>query len=278
MKTIYPRLQIVLISLSGIFLFTFLYLDTFKWMYERFTEAESYYSHGFLVPFIAGYLIYTKRHEIKSLPIEYSYWGLLILSIALFIHFLSVLSHVYFISGFSILIFVFGIYLFLVGPRITKIFSPGLFYLIFMFPLPLLVIQNISLPLKFFVTHASVGFTNLIGIPVVQTGFLLNLSDGVMIIGNPCSGLRSIFSFLALGTVFVVVGDHFLTLKKVTFLLLCIPIALLSNLIRVVFLIITGSLIGVQNATEGSFYHDFSGYAVFLLGLIIMNIFWKALK
>ena len=252
-------------------------MQTFRWMFERFTASESYYSHGFLVPFVAGYFIYTKRQEIRSLAIEYSYVGLFIIAAALLIHFGTVLIHVYFISGFSILMLMFGVCLFLFGGEITKIISPALIYLFFMFPLPLLVIQNISLPLKSFVTSAAVGFTSLLGVQAVKVGFFINLPDGVLVIGNPCSGLRSIFSFLALGAVFVMISQ-LATLRKMIFLLLCVPIALFSNIIRVVFLIIMGNLIGTQNVLEGSFYHDFSGYAVFMIGLIIMGTVWKVLK
>lgn len=247
-------------------------------MYERYTEPESYYSHGFLVPFVAAYLLHSKKEQIKSLPIDFSYWGLFISAGALFIHFLSYISQVFFLSGFSMFFFIFGACLFLFGVKITRIMSPALCYLVFMFPLPLLLIQNIALPLKSFVTYTSVGFTSLLGIQAFQTGFLINLPDGILIIGNPCSGLRSIFSFLALGTVFVITDQVLTFNKKITFLVLCIPIALFSNIIRVVFLIVTGNFMGTQNVLEGSFYHDFSGYAVFGVGLIMMLIIWKMLK
>lgn len=272
------KLEIFTLSIICFLFFVLIYEQTLLWLYERYTLAESYYSHGFLIPLIAGYLIYRKKESITNIPISYSYLGMIIVLISLFIHWLSVIIHVYFISGFSILFFTFGVSLFLFGAHRTKIISTPLLYLIFMFPLPLLVIQKISLPLKAFVTKTSVALTNLIGIQSVQTGFLIGLPDGALAIGNPCSGLRSIFSFLALGAVFLIVDGQISVKRKVLFFLICIPIALISNILRVVFLIITGNLIGTENVLEGSFYHDFSGYAVFVIGLIIMSVIWKIFK
>ena len=84
-------------------------------------------------------------------------------------------------------------------------------------------------------------------------------------------------TFLALGTVFLI-ENRFSALKSLLFLLLCIAIALFSNMLRVVFLIITGNLLGTQNVMEGSFSHDYSGFAVFIIGLIMMATTWKVIK
>ena len=45
-------------------LLVLIYLPTFVWMKARFDEAESYYSHGYLVPLVFAYLIWMKRDGI----------------------------------------------------------------------------------------------------------------------------------------------------------------------------------------------------------------------
>ncbi|MFH0827592.1 MAG: archaeosortase/exosortase family protein, partial [Candidatus Omnitrophota bacterium] len=44
-----------------------IYIPVFIWMVERWTAAETYYSHGFLVPLISIFLIWQKRKELSQL-------------------------------------------------------------------------------------------------------------------------------------------------------------------------------------------------------------------
>src|SRR3972149_2550190 len=99
----------LLYCLPIVLLFPFTYISTFRWMYARFTIEDTYYSHGFLVPFIAAFLIWQKKDKLEKIPIVHSWWGLVIILIALLLHFLSTIFYVFFTSGFSILILVFGI-------------------------------------------------------------------------------------------------------------------------------------------------------------------------
>ena len=80
------------------------YIPTFIWMKDRWTAVDTYYSHGFLVPFIAMFIVWLKRDKLSKLKIKPSKlgWALFIPGIA--IHFVSALWRVYFSSGFSSII------------------------------------------------------------------------------------------------------------------------------------------------------------------------------
>jgi len=257
--------------------FIFIYNSTFLWLYERYTSADSYYSHGFLVPLVTVFFIWRKRGKLRTLSQGYSIWGLVIIIWALLLHILSIWAHIFFTSGFSILFLVFGLLLFLFGKEITKEILFPLFFLLFMLPLPLNVISAFSFPLKMYVTKFSLGLVSKMGIPAFRQGFHIYLSNASLTIGNPCSGLRSLISFMALGAIFAFLLKASLG-RKIFIFLLAVPIALFSNMTRVVALTLAANFWGSKTASPGGFFHDFSGIAIFVLGLSLLILFWRLLE
>ena len=250
-----------------------LYHSTFIWLYERYVSADSYYSHGFLIPFVTGGLIWLKRKELKNINWKGSFLGLILIIFALSIHLLSILTEVFFVSGFSILFLVFGISLFLYGKEITKKILFPLSFLIFMFPVPLVAINAISFPMKMFATKSAVYILKgALHIPMRNEGFQIFFPDASLIIGNPCSGLRSLISMLALGSIFAYFLKSSMP-KKILLFSLAMPIALASNLIRVILLCLGVFIYGNQMAK--GFFHDFTGYLVFIIAFVSLWLFWR---
>lgn len=258
-------------------LFVLIYHSTFFWLYDRYVTADSYYSHGFLIPLVTAFFIWKKRKKLRDLSPGYSIWGLLLIVWALLLHVLSIWTHIFFTSGFSILFVVFGLSLFLFGKKITRELLFPLFFLIFMLPLPLKAVTAFSFPLKMYVTKFSVGLVSKMGIPAFRQGFHIYLSNASLTIGNPCSGLRSLISFMALGAIFAYLLKASLG-RKIFIFLLAIPIALFSNMTRVVALTLAANFWGSKTASPGGFFHDFSGIAIFILGLGLLTLFWRLLE
>lgn len=253
-----------------------IYHSTFVWLYERYMAADSYYSHGFLIPFVTAYLIWLKKGKLKSISKKYNFWGLVWIIFSLFLHILSVLAEVFFVSGFSLLFLVFGISLFLYGKELTKKILFPLSFLFFMFPLPLMAISSISLPMKMIATKSAVFILRtFMHIPMKNEGFQIFFPNASLVVGNPCSGLRSLISMLALGSIFAYLLKANMFKKNMLFFL-AIPIALLSNIIRVIMLCL-GVFIYGSHMTKG-FFHDFTGYLVFVIAFVGLWLCWKKLE
>jgi len=264
---LFPAIVLVIIS----------YYSTFIWLYERFIETDSYYSHGFLVPLVTVFFIWRKREKLRVLSPGYSSSGLVLVVWALLLNILSIWTHIFFTSGFSILFLAFGLSLFLFGKEITKEILFPLSFLVFMLPLPLKAVTAFSFPLKMYVTKFSVGLVSKMGIPAFRQGFHIYLSNASLTIGNPCSGLRSLISFMALGAIFAYLLKASLG-RKIFIFLLAIPIALFSNMARVVALTLAANFWGSKTASPGGFFHDFSGIAIFIFGLGLLILFWRLLE
>jgi len=248
-------------------IFILLYLPAIFWMWDRWFARDSYYSHGILIPFVTGYLIWQKREELTQLKPEKSPLGIVLIVFGLIIHLLSSILRVYFSSGFSMIIVLFGLIAHFYGIRILKKISFPIAFLFFMIPLPMVIITNISFQMKLFAATIAKTVLNGIGLPAVQEGSILKMRHAYVIVDDICSGLRSLISLTALGTIFAYWMKSGI-FKKILLFLSTIPIAIITNVCRIVFLSFISEVWGPQYAV--GFIHDFSGFMVFGLAFILL--------
>lgn len=255
----------------------FLYKATLVWMFNRYTGADSYYSHGFLVPLISLYILFNQKARLAKTNQRSSITGLFIILFALLVHILGTTLYIFSISGFSIFLLIIGLSLFLFGTENTKIMWFPLLFLIFMFPLPEAVINLVSFPLKMMAAKAGVWTVSSLGIPVYSEGFSLYIPAGHLLVGNPCSGLRSLIAFLALGSIFAYITP-IANARKWLLFFLTVPIALFSNFVRVPLLILASHYWGLEAAAPDTFVHTGSGLLVFTIGFLLLLASAKVLE
>lgn len=258
-------------------IFIIAYKTTLIWMYDRYTGADSYYSHGFLIPIVSFFLIYQQKENLTGLEPKSSFFGLIVLICALLLHILGTILYVFSVSGFSIFFLIIGLALYLFGKDITKIIWFPLIFLVFMFPMPQAAIGLVSFPLKIFAAEAGVWIASLSGIPIFLEGFNITIPEGHLLVGNPCSGLRSLIAFMALGSLFAHLHPVSVPQKWLLFII-SIPIALLSNIVRIPILILISNFWGLEAATPDTFVHTGSGILVFVLGFVLMFSIAKILE
>lgn len=264
-------------------LFIAIYIPTLIWMWERWMAKDSYYGHGILVPFISGYIVWQiikkRREEIKKSAKKCEFKpanaGLIFMIIGLFIHIISAWMRVYFSSGFSLLLTIAGLILYLGGKQALKTFAFPLAFIIFMLPLPLVAVANISFKMKIFAAEMSKIFINSIGIPAIRSGSEIIMRHSNLMVGDPCSGLRSLISLLALGSLFSYYANVSYIRKTILFAV-SIPLALASNIARISFLCFMSEVYGPKSA-EG-LVHDAAGMMVFVLAFLGMLMVNKILE
>ncbi|MDP1853763.1 MAG: exosortase/archaeosortase family protein [Candidatus Omnitrophota bacterium] len=255
-------------------LFIATYFPTLIWMWDRWEAKDSYYGHGILVPLISGFIVW---QSLKKLKLQYkpSNLGLILIGVGLVIHLLSAWMRVYFSSGLSMLITLAGIALYFGGKTTLKPLAFPISFLLFMVPLPLVAIANISFKMKIFAAHMSTFIVNKMGIPAVRTGSLIHMRHANLMVEDPCSGLRSLIALLALGSLFAyyLKGSK---IKKGIMLIASVPLALASNITRIVFLCFVSEVYGPQYAK--GFIHDAAGMMVFVVAFIGMVIVSRILE
>jgi exosortase len=247
------------------------YYPTFQWLNFKYQGQDSYYSHGYLIPFITAYMIYYKREELSRAQVSGSPSGLWIIISALIIHILGVLGDIHFISGFSMILYIEGLSLYLLGADITKKISYPLSYLVFMCPVPDAFINVVALPAKSLSTTLSLHILGYLDIPFIREGFRIIFATSTYVVETPCNGMRSLISFLALGFLFI----YFIRAnlwKKMLFLVIIPPLSIFLNGIRIALLLYIANRYGPDAASPDSYLHDGSGILVFLVGLIVLML------
>jgi len=259
-----------------IILLVAIYAPTFISLSERFLATDSYYSHGFLVPLVSAYLIWRKRKRLKELlPAQPCKSGLVLLAGGLLLHLISTVLKINFGSYFSLLIVLVGLALYLFGKTITRELLFPLAFLIFMLPLPSVIIIAVSFKMKLIAAQLASLAVNLMGIPTTRGGSTIYLPGSFLLVGDPCSGLRSLISLLALGALFTQFISGGLS-RKITLFLSSIPLALISNVLRIILLLLVTHIYGKKVAL--GFFHDFSGMLVFVFAFIGLAIVMRLLK
>ncbi len=262
-------------ELLAIVLFAMAYVPTIVWMWDRWFARDSYYSHGILIPFVTVFLIWQKKDVLSSMEKVRSKWGVALIAIGMLLHIFASLMRVYFISGFSMLIVLIGLILFFYGAAVfKKILFPVLF-LVFMIPVPLVIITNVSFQMKIFAAKIAVAILNGAGIPALREGSLIRMQKAHVMVDDVCSGLRSLISLMALGSIFAYWMKSSL-LKKYILFLTTIPIAVATNVARIIFLSVIAEVWGPQYAD--GLVHDISGFLVFALAFVLLYVVGKVLE
>lgn len=256
-------------------MFIFAYVPTFFWIWDRWFARDSYYSHGVLIPFITGFLIWQKKDQLMSMKPVNSPWGIGLIVIGLAAHAFGSLMRVYFISGFSMLVVLVGLILFFYGSQIFRKILFPIFFLVFMVPFPLVIITDISFKMKIFAAKIAASFLNNFGIPAVRDGSLIRMQHAQVLVDDVCSGLRSLISLMALGSIFAYWMQSSMTKRCVLFLT-TIPIAIITNVVRIIFLSSVAEIWGPQYAD--GILHTASGFLVFGVAFVLLFIMGRILE
>ncbi len=254
-----------------ILLMCLIFWPTFVWMKFRFSEPESFYAHGFLIPFVFGYLVFKQKEELKALNFKTAPAGIVVLILSLLLHLFAYFFEINFLSGFSLIGVFCGLILYNCGLTFVRQISFPLFFLMFMIPLPKAMTLGVSFHLKLFAANIASFIVSFI-VPLKSANSMVYLPNGVLTVGAPCSGLKSLITLSALSLLFAHLSG-FNIKRKIIFFICSIPIAILSNIVRIMLLIIVFYVYGSE-VTMG-WFHDFSGFLIFVIAFIGLAILRK---
>jgi exosortase len=230
-------------------------------------ENDPNYSHGFIVPFISVYLIWERWSVLKSLPMQPNPWGALLLMMGLAILVIGSVGAELYTQRVSLIVVLSGLVLLILGKQLLVHLSLPLAFLIFMVPLPAIVVNTIAFPLQLLAAQTAAFCLFQLGIPVFREGNLISLAGTTLEVAEACSGLRSLLSLITLGTVFAYFSQQ-LNWKRWILVGLSIPIAIVANAFRVTGTGVMANQWGPE-AAQG-FYHTFEGWLVFVVAFVML--------
>jgi len=224
-------------------------------------------SHGLIVPLISAYFVWKNRSELKGITVQADRRGAVLLIASLTVYIISFAAGVTVVSRSMIVFSLMGLVLYNYGTAVFRKLAFPLLFLFFMIPIPVSIAGLVSVPLQRLATDISAVLIRIASIPVYQEGNMLYFAQTQLEVAEACSGIHSMMAMLMLATVMVYI-TRMSTVGKVLLIASTLPIATIANVARVAG---TGMLAHFYGASLArGFLHDFSGIAVFLLGLILL--------
>ena len=250
------------------FCFLLLYLSVMRGLVSDWIRMPDF-SHGFLIPIVSLYFVYERRKELSVLSPSTAWGGFGLIVFGILLNLLGNLATEFFTMRFSMLVVLGGIILFLLGKEFFKTLLFPLVFLVFMIPIPSVLMDRITFPMQLFASKVAARSLDLIGIPVLREGNIIQLANTSLEVAEACSGIRSLISLLALSVVFAYFSQN-TTWKRIVLVLSTFPIAIIANAARVTGTGILAHHYGDQVAQ--GFFHGFSGWILFVVAFVCLFI------
>jgi exosortase len=158
-----------------------------------------------------------------------------------------------------------GAYLLFGGALMRKIWFP-LVYLAFALPPPDTVVAAVTQPIKIAISEWAVSLLSALGYPVANSGVIIQIDQYQLLVAAACAGLNSIVTLTALCLFYVYLRHRSNLLAFVVVALAAIPVAIISNFVRVLVLVLVTYYFG--DAAAQGFVHDFAGLLMFAVALL----------
>lgn len=244
------------------------------WRLVRQWDSDPDMGHGFFVPIVVGFIVWQKRAELLALPTAPNWWGLAVVLYAGLQLWIATLGAELFLARTAFVISVIGMVLLLGGTAWVRALAFPLFLLFFMIPIPTVVYNNITFPLQLLASRVSTEALNMMQIPVLREGNVLELADQKLSVVEACSGIRSLLSLTFLSLVYGYFFERKVWMRVVLFFS-TIPIAIVANASRVT---LTGVLAESKPELAEGFFHTASGWVIFMVALAILLVLHQILN
>ena len=254
--------------------------------------VDENYSHGLLVPFIIGFILWLQRDKFAAEPARPSVLlGGLAVAFSLFALWTGVAGAELYTQRMSLVLLIAGTVVYFFGLGFLRLMLVPLGLLILAIPIPAIIFNKIAFPLQLFASRCAVWSMSMLGIPVLRQGNVIELKPlnsfdtKKLEVVEACSGIRSLMTLMTLAVVFAYFTHprsnnsggpkgKFGWLRSYGFwrsaiiVLSAVPIAILTNATRVSGTGILSHYYGTGVAD--GFFHSFSGWAIYIVAFLLL--------
>ena len=240
----------------------------------EFRSGDGYYSHGVLVPFIAGYIIYQRWPQMKDTPIRPGWVAVVPFIASMWILWAANAADILLIRSYALIIGLLSIVWFVAGFRWLLKLSPAILYLLFALPVWTGVINDYTNPLQVYSTTVSYQMLKVFGYQVFQANATTLIMDHFELsIAVPCSGLKLVVAVTAF-TVFFMLIARLKWWANLLMVAAVLPLCLFINGLRIAMI----GVVGEERGSEAGFaFHDYSGYITLIVCFFIIFKFARLL-
>ena len=248
--------------------FAAMYLPTYWWAAQGLWQTDEQ-GHGPIILAVVIWLFWQAYRPLVALPNEGAPrlgWPLFILGLVLY-----TLGRAFSVSIFEIgsqVLVVAGTLLLVKGTRGLRVAWFAVLFLVFMVPLPGMLVDAATGSLKQWISVIVTDVLYAVGYPISRTGVTISIGQYQLLVADACSGLNSMFSLTALGSLFMYLMARRSVVHNLVMLALILPIAFVANIVRVIVLVLVTYHFG-DEAGQG-FLHGTAGLVLLVASLCIL--------
>ncbi|MFL6256887.1 MAG: exosortase [Pyrinomonadaceae bacterium] len=258
----------------------------------RFWWEDENYSHGLLIPFVIGYILWVEREHLASVARRPRlFWGAGAVVSALLMLWVGTAGAELFTQRTSLVLLLAGLVVYFHGWRLLRAVGVPLLLLLLAIPIPTIVFNKVAFPLQLFASRCAVWAMRMFDIPVLREGNVIELyplgstTTKRLEVVEACSGIRSLMTLVTLAVVFAYFTsptddegkgggrrfERFRTLRAVLIVLAAVPIAIVTNAARVSGTGVLARYYGTEVAD--GFFHEFSGWVIYVAAFLLLFAF-----
>lgn len=255
------QMLILAAGLLALFIPTYLTLANTAWMKDD-------NGHAPIIIALSFWLLWNDRQQLfagEAKPATVSGWLVLVLALAMYvlgrsqgIDTLEAVSHIFLLAACMLM---------LRGWQLVRRAWFPLFFMLFMVPLPGVVVQAITMPLKVAVSIVAETILHAVHYPIGRSGVTLTIGPYQLMVADACSGLNSLFTLESLGLLYMKIMNYQSRARNTLLAVAIVPISFISNVCRVMVLVLVTYHLG-DEAGQG-FLHGFAGMLLFVVALVL---------
>ncbi|HJR07929.1 MAG TPA: exosortase [Pyrinomonadaceae bacterium] len=253
--------------------------------------VDENYSHGLLMPFIIGYILWSERERLGAATRRPSFmWGGALVILSVLMLWAGTAGAELFMQRTSLVVMLAGITIYFWGWHMLRLVLVPLLLLALAIPIPAIVFNQIAFPLQLFASRCAVWAMRAFDIPVLRQGNVIELMPlnstvtKKLEVVEACSGIRSLMTLLTLAVVFAYFTHprdpdrqggglsarlkRYGTWRSLILVVSAVPIAIITNAARVSGTGILARYYGTEVAD--GFFHEFSGWVVYIAAFLLL--------
>jgi exosortase B len=226
-------------------------------------------NYGPLILAVSLWLFYRERYVLTQLaprPAVRTGYGLL--AFGLLLYAVGVSQSIMMFEVGSQIAVVAAILLIYKGWAAVRLLWVPLLLMVFLVPLPDLVVALVTGPLKIAVSAVATHLLHAAGYPVARSGVVMTVGQYQLLVADACAGLSSILTLEAVGIVYMKLVGHVSVLRNSILALLLVPVAFVANVVRVIILVLVTYYLG--DAAGQGFVHSLAGLVLIAVATVLM--------
>jgi len=167
------------------------------------------YSHGLLIPFVIGYILWIERRRFSETQTSPSaLCGATGIGAALLLLWAGVAGAELFVQRLSLVLMIGSVVIYFWGFRLLRFIAVPLSLLVLSIPIPQIAFNRIAFPLQLFASRCAVNAMSFFNIPVLRQGNIIELmplgasTPKRLAVVEACSGIRSLMTLVTLAVVY----------------------------------------------------------------------------